>query len=434
MRIEMPDVMKAALPILERLAEGGYEAVFVGGSVRDILLQRPITDVDIATSAQPDEVMRLFERTVPTGIQHGTVTVLAGDRAYEVTTYRQESAYENHRKPESVSFISDLEGDLMRRDLTINAIALRADGTVIDPFGGIRDLREGIVRCVGDADARFDEDALRMLRAVRFMAEFGFRCSPDTWEALLRRRSLLRHIAMERVRMELDKMIGGASPGEAIAVLNESGLLSYTKDPLEARFFGGDGDFRSGRAYGALDRLQLPADRWACLLLLHGAKAEEAERTLDALRFAGKRKDEIALMIRLHMDMTGEAERTGCFDEAADPASERLRRLWVKLVVRHGTEAAESWLRIVRAANAAPYARAADWLENCLRSMPVATLRELRLNGKELAAHLERRPGSWTGEWLNRLLIEAALGRIKNGKEELLAQADIWKAEECAHE
>lgn len=433
MRIKLPIMMTDALPVLARLAAGGFEAVFVGGCVRDTLLAKDITDVDIATSATPEQVMELFERTVPTGIQHGTVTVLVEGRAYEVTTYRQESAYEDHRRPESVAFIANLVGDLQRRDLTINAIALRADGTLVDPFGGVRDLQEGVIRCVGDAESRFNEDALRMLRAIRFMAEFDFRCSPATWKALLRRRALLKHIAMERVCTELDKMIGGSGPAIALYLLKKSRLLNETKIALEAwdiagrHWHCGGSDALPYNGVAVFDSLP---DRWAYLFVVMKAEPEAAVKTMEALRFPGNRSKEVAAVLQLDHAMQGAVLPAGG-SEAFPEANEALRANWIRQVLHYGTAAAHSWLRIVETAQITSFAGSADRLSAYLNAVPASSLRDLDLNGKELAERLQQKPGPWTGEWLNRLLLEVALGQVENHKAALLAQAEKWKTEEC---
>ncbi|WP_317972443.1 CCA tRNA nucleotidyltransferase, partial [Paenibacillus sp. CCS19] len=228
--------MERALPVLETLRQNGYEAVFVGGCVRDVIVGRPLTDIDIATSALPETVMSIFERTVPTGLAHGTVTVLLNDRSYEVTTYRSEAAYDDHRRPSGVSFIPNLDGDLLRRDFTMNAMAIKSDGSLIDLYGGMDDIEEGVIRCVGEADERFREDALRMVRAIRFASTFGYRIALSAWRAIRRNRDLLQHVAMERISIELDKMVGGAGPHRAAAWLAASGLLPRTRDPLPPGF------------------------------------------------------------------------------------------------------------------------------------------------------------------------------------------------------
>ena len=166
------------------LRRAGYEACPVGGCVRDLLLGRAPGDWDIATSARPEAVTALFERTVPTGLKHGTVTVLLGGMALEVTTFRGESGYSDGRHPDRVTFGVGLREDLARRDFTINAMALAPDGSVLDPFGGRADLARRLIRCVGEPERRFTEDALRMLRAVRFAAQLGFSLEARTAAAL----------------------------------------------------------------------------------------------------------------------------------------------------------------------------------------------------------------------------------------------------------
>lgn len=174
----MEKVFIKALPVLRILIEAGHQAYFVGGAVRDSYMKRAIGDVDIATDAAPDQVERLFQRTVDVGKEHGTIIVLWEDETYEVTTFRTESDYVDFRRPSEVQFISSLEEDLKRRDLTINAMAMTADGKVLDYFGGKKDIDQKVIRTVGKPEDRFQEDALRMLRAVRFMSQLGFTLSP----------------------------------------------------------------------------------------------------------------------------------------------------------------------------------------------------------------------------------------------------------------
>jgi tRNA nucleotidyltransferase (CCA-adding enzyme) len=210
--------------ILSVLAAAGYDACLVGGCVRDALLGRRPNDWDVASSASPEAVVRLFPRTVRTGIRHGTVTVLHGNHTVEVTAFRAESAYSDHRRPDSVRFTGDLAGDLARRDFTINAIAMRADGSLYDPFGGRADLAARVLRCVGDPEVRFGEDALRMLRAYRFSAQLGFALDPDTETAILKKAPLSGSLSPERIRDELIKTLYSPRP-EVIGSMIGAGLL-----------------------------------------------------------------------------------------------------------------------------------------------------------------------------------------------------------------
>ena len=199
------------------LRRAGYEACPVGGCVRDLLLGRAPGDWDIATSARPEAVTARFERTVPTGLKHGTVTVLLGGMALEVTTFRGESGYSDGRHPDRVTFGVGLREDLARRDFTINAMALAPDGSVLDPFGGRADLARRLIRCVGEPERRFTEDALRMLRAVRFAAQLGFSLEARTAAALASCAPLLERVSGERIRAELEKTL--LSPHPSLAAL-----------------------------------------------------------------------------------------------------------------------------------------------------------------------------------------------------------------------
>ena len=203
--------------ILETLEAAGHRAWCVGGCVRDALLGRIPEDWDVTTAARPEETMALFGgRAVPTGLRHGTVTVRTAAGGVEVTTLRRDGAYRDHRRPESVTFTDSLEEDLRRRDFTVNALTLDLRGTLQDPLGGRADLAAGVLRCVGDPDRRFDEDALRILRGARFAAQLGFAIHPDTAAAIHRNRALLGDIAPERIWTELKKLMTGAHAAEVL--------------------------------------------------------------------------------------------------------------------------------------------------------------------------------------------------------------------------
>ncbi len=240
MNIKIP---AGAAYILEQLNKSGYEAYIVGGCVRDCLLGDEPSDWDITTSAKPEEVKKLFPRTIDTGIQHGTVTVLvdksisaSGSQriyAFEVTTYRVDGIYTDHRRPESVTFTASLEEDLKRRDFTINAMAYNQEDGVIDIFGGQQDLKDGIIRCVGKPEERFDEDALRILRAVRFTAKLGFKISGETKQAMRKQAEFLKDISAERICAELTKLLVSDHP-ERLEEAYELGITSVILPEFDA--------------------------------------------------------------------------------------------------------------------------------------------------------------------------------------------------------
>lgn len=333
---------KYVLNILCALDSAGHRAVLAGGCVRDSLLGRRPSDWDIASSASPEEVLALFPRCVPTGIKHGTVTVLSGGGSVEVTAFRAEGGYSDHRRPDSVSFGCPLEADLARRDLTVNAMAMDAAGEITDPFGGRDDLRRRLLRCVGEPERRFDEDALRMLRTVRFSAQLGFEIEPRTLEAIRALAHLASGLSAERVRDELLKTLRSPAPG-LVWQLVDLGLLCACLAP---------GDASAPRE--ALDVLPIYA-RLAhfCRGLELGGYIMSTDRFLAALRFDGETLRRTASAV--------EVLKSGSRD-------------WKRLLRGHGEAA-------VLAAH--PKNRA---LRAVLRSGECWELSSLAIGGRELAA------------------------------------------------
>ena len=217
--MEIPRYVQA---VLEALEAAGHEAWCVGGCVRDALLGRKPGDWDVTTSARPEETLAVFpSQGEPTGLKHGTVTVKTPGGPVEVTTYRIDGTYRDHRRPDSVTFTASLEADLSRRDFTVNAMAANLRGAFQDPFGGREDLRQGILRCVGDPDRRFQEDALRILRGLRFSASLGFSLEPGTAAALRRNRKLLGEVAPERIQVEFFKLLPGKAAAQVLRTYPE---------------------------------------------------------------------------------------------------------------------------------------------------------------------------------------------------------------------
>ena len=203
--------------VLARLEAAGYEAYAVGGSVRDLLRGKSPDDWDMTTSAHPQEVMALFEgHAIPTGLQHGTVTVRQDGQSFEITTFRADGDYTDSRHPDAVTFSDSLQEDLCRRDFTVNAMAMDRRGALTDPFGGREDLQKGIIRCVGEADRRFGEDALRIMRGLRFASVLRFSIEKDTARSIRDNRERLKNIAIERILVEMDKLLCGEGAGEIL--------------------------------------------------------------------------------------------------------------------------------------------------------------------------------------------------------------------------
>ncbi len=212
--------------ILETFCQNGHEAYLVGGCVRDLLCRKQPHDYDITTSADPQTVLALFPKTIQTGVKHGTVTVLSGGYAVEVTTYRTDGEYRDSRRPETVTFVKSLREDLARRDFTVNAIAYHPKTGLQDPFNGRKDIQNRLLRAVGDPRRRFTEDALRILRLFRFSSQLGFVIEPDTLQAALACADALPHISAERIKSELCRTLNGANPA-ALAPLTAAGKLTF---------------------------------------------------------------------------------------------------------------------------------------------------------------------------------------------------------------
>lgn len=297
-RIALPKDVKH---IIDVLMENGYEAYAVGGCVRDSILGRVPGDWDITTSALPMQVKGLFRRTVDTGIQHGTVTVMLGRNGYEVTTYRIDGKYEDSRHPESVEFTPKLEEDLKRRDFTINAMAYNDEHGIVDIFDGVGDLHRKIIRCVGNAHDRFDEDALRILRAVRFSAQLGFGIEENTARAAKELAVNLKKISSERIHTEFNKMLKSAHPdyfsvADAIGIM-EIVLPEYHVMSAEDKAF-----------VGALARecACLLPERYAAMLFMSGGYSEEdpadtAKRVLKRLKLDNDTINTASMLLRFGM-------------------------------------------------------------------------------------------------------------------------------------
>lgn len=297
-RIALPKDVKH---IIDVLMENGYEAYAVGGCVRDSILGRMPGDWDITTSALPMQVKGMFRRTVDTGIQHGTVTVMLGRNGYEVTTYRIDGKYEDSRHPESVEFTPKLEEDLKRRDFTINAMAYNDEHGIVDIFDGVGDLQRKIIRCVGNAHDRFDEDALRILRAVRFSAQLGFGIEENTARAAKELAVNLKRISSERIHTEFNKMLKSAHPdyfsvADAIGIM-EIVLPEYHVMSAEDKAFVG--------ALAKECACQLP-ERYAAMLFMSGGYSEEdpadtAKRVLKRLKLDNDTINTASMLLRFGM-------------------------------------------------------------------------------------------------------------------------------------
>ena len=386
-----PDVLRhAAIPagvrsLLERLQSAGHEAWLVGGGVRDLLLGKQPKDWDVATQALPQEVMKLFRKVVPTGIAHGTVTVLVPEGQVEVTTFRVESAYVDGRRPGTVEFRRDLVEDLARRDFTINALAFDPlGGKFRDPFGGQDDLEGRRVRCVGVAAERFGEDGLRPLRAVRFATVLDFALDPDTEAAIPGALAVFDKVALERRRDEFLKLLLAPAVVRGLELLRSTGLLGRLLPELSASA-DDERNVRVGRAEAVLEV------RLAALLV----DVVEAEPALDRLRLPTKVVETVRALLAHPLPR-----------EASGWSDADLRR-WL---VRVGPERWELGRALAAATGADPGGALGQRLERILAQRPPLSARDLALDGAAIMRTLGLGPSPAVGE-ATRFLLDAVLDR-----------------------
>lgn len=428
-----------------RLRERGRRAWVVGGCVRDLFLGRESADWDLCTDARPDELMKIFPRAIPTGIAHGTVTVLVAGKGYEVTTLRGEATYSDGRRPDAVHFVDDITADLARRDFTVNAIAIEPEtGTVIDPFEGRRDLEARVLRAVGDARERFSEDGLRVLRAARFVATLEMELEPSTLAAIAPTLDTYRKVSAERVRDEWVKTMKAARPSRAFDVMQKTGILAVTCPEL-------------------VEGVGVEQNKWhAYDVWRHGMECMDACVGDPVLRIAALLHDVGKPRTRAFSDKTQdftfyEHERIGA--EIADPICARLKfsneeRARIVHLVRHhlfhynaewGDAAVRRWIRRVsperledlyrlneadvraKGKDATPDLDALTRLKAHVEAVMAAgdalSVRDLKINGRDLMTSLGLKPGPVLGRVLNELLEEVLTDPSLNERERLLERA-----------
>jgi tRNA nucleotidyltransferase (CCA-adding enzyme) len=421
------------LEVLRRLDAAGHRSWIVGGAIRDLLLhrQREASDYDVATPATPAQVTALFRKVVPTGIEHGTVTVLLGDQAVEVTTFRGEGAYVDGRRPESVTFHTDLDADLARRDFTMNALAFDPLGLEFrDPFGGRADLGRRTVRAVGDPAARFAEDGLRAMRAVRFAAQLGYAVHPGTRRAIPGALDVVRKVSLERITDELVKLVVAPHADRGVVLLRATGLLGAILPPLAALP-------APSLRHAARMLPALPSDAAVRLAaLVHGVvrgAAPDVGALLGALRLPRRTVDTTATLVRAHV----------CFQEgrpAVLPRSEADVRRWLSGL---GPDHAQALLALATAdAAALPAAEARDaradvqilskTAEDVLRARAPLTTQELALDGRAVMQILGAGPGPHVGEALRHLLDRVLADPAENIPERLADALRQWWAARSA--
>lgn len=389
----IPDEFSRATSVLNDIQAKGYEAYFVGGSVRDALLKHPIHDVDIATSAYPEEIKQIFPRTVDVGIDHGTVLVLRGEEQYEITTFRTESTYQDFRRPDTVTFVRSLKEDLKRRDFTINALAMNVEGTIIDLFDGINDLEQRIIRAVGNPKERFHEDALRMMRGLRFASQLNFTIEANTLAAIEEFHPLLEKISVERIAVEFIKLLLGKNRKTALLPFIETECYQYCpefKHHGEALF-----------KFSDLPNKQIETESQAWALLIHtlDLKDSEIRPFLKSWKQSNQMIHEVQKLIYgLNKRLFDEWQVMDLYNLGIDSALSTE-----KLLFYYGRNSK------------------LEEVKKRYLFLPIHDRKELALTGNDLLAYFHKKPGKWLGEMIEAIETAVVKGQIINNKEVLIA-------------
>jgi tRNA nucleotidyltransferase (CCA-adding enzyme) len=438
------EISKDVIALCARLREKGKRGWIVGGCVRDLLLGRVVSDWDVATDALPQEVMKLFPRVIPTGIAHGTVTVMMGSRGYEVTTLRGETTYSDGRRPDEVHFVDDITRDLARRDFTMNAIAVEPTTLeIIDPFDGQKDLAAKVLRAVGDPAERFSEDGLRVLRAARFVATLEVELDPKTRAAIAPTLATFRKVSMERVRDEWVKAMKAKRPSRAFEVMRETGILAVTCPEMlegvnmEQNKWHGYDVWRHGmecldacagdpilRIAAVLHDVGKPrsrafSDKTKDFTFYDHDRigAEIAEPIATRLKFSNDERARIVHLVRHHLF------------HYSDEWSDSTVRRWIRRVGRERVEDLYTLNEAdVRAKgkdcskDLESLARLKAHVANVLAAGDALSTRDLKINGHDLMKELGLKPGRILGELLEQLLDEVLTDPAQNDREKLLAR------------
>lgn len=426
--------------ILERLEKSGFAAYIVGGCVRDSLMGTEPHDYDVTTSALPKETERVFAdcRVVETGIKHGTVTVLYKGMSIEITTFRLDGNYSDGRHPDTVSFTDKIEEDLSRRDFTMNGLAYSPKRGLVDPFGGEKDIKSGIIRCIGNPDKRFDEDALRILRALRFSSVLGFEIEKNTSDSIRRKKNDLRNVSAERIFSEIKKLLCGDRAKDVLLEYPE--IFSLIFPPLaEQMGYNQHSRFHNSTLYEHTARAVGAAEKETALrlaMLFHDmgkpsrrstdengeghfyGHAEESARIADlqlrALKCDNATREQVCEIVRYH-DIPIELSRKYMRRQLAKHGLETLRYIFLAHIADDSAKVPEALERIPK------WREAIEMAEEIAEERPCLSLSALAISGNDLRQFEE--PSPKYGRVLNELLKQVVEGVIPNEREILLEKA-----------
>ena len=383
--------------VLRRLHDAGYQAYVVGGCVRDTLLGKEPKDWDVCTNALPHEMQQVFAdcHVIETGLQHGTLTVMYKHEPFEVTTFRVDGEYTDHRHPDEVIFVTDVRDDLSRRDFTVNAMAWSDQAGLVDAFGGREDLARRLIRCVGEPEKRFQEDALRIMRALRFASVYGFAIDPATDAAIHALKHTLKDVAAERIRVELAKLLCGDGAGDILRAYPD--VLQVIMPPLSKV------DWPSTvAAVEAADK----TETFRLTMLLHQLEPADAKAVLTSLKPDNFTRDRVLTLVTNH-----------AYD--FQPTRHRL----LTALSLFGEEVVRQLLTVRRAKGAADVPEVTGVLEEVLRDGVCFSIKDMAVNGRDLMALGAK--GKAVGECLNHLLGLLLAEELPNERDALMAAARL---------
>ena len=432
--------------ILDRLKSEGYSAYIAGGAVRDLIMGKTPHDYDIATNARPENIKSMFEKTIDTGIKHGTVTVIENKTAYEVTTFRRDGEYSDNRHPIEVSYVNEPRTDCMRRDFTINSMMYNPDTGLLDFFCGKRDIRQGIIRCVGNAETRFKEDALRMLRAVRFKAQLGFTLEDKTAQAIKKCAVLIKKVSRERILDELNKILLSDNP-DTIRDLHTFGLLKFILPELDRCF--GEPQKNKYHIYDVGEHIMqtvknTPKDlilRWAAVLHDTGKPCCSSTDSAGIIHFYGHHRESrriaVDVLYRLHMESSS-IKDIAMLVEHHDYRVEASYTAVKRMMSKTGAELFEKLLILQRADNMAKNPKhlpeklrringGLDIYREVVAQKQPYRISDLLINGKDLM-ELGYRQGRDIGDALKELLDEVIIKPELNNRAYLIKRAKELKS------
>lgn len=409
------EFIKAA-PIIYTLNEAGYEAYFVGGAVRDLLLDLPIHDVDIATSAYPAEVQSLFPRHFDVGLDHGTIMVWFEGETYEITTFRTESTYQDYRRPDKVTFVQNLEEDLLRRDFTINALAMTPDHQIVDYFDGQKDLANQVIRAVGSPHDRFNEDGLRMMRGIRFASQLDFAIEAETFAAIKDNANILIHIAVERITVEMNKLWIGVNWHKGLEYFLTTDLIQYV--PILADYK----DVFSNLLDQTSNQVQLPDENFAWALFFWRVHElsdhkditivqQQVRQFVKAWKMSNQSQKEILAYLEILVYRTDHTEWT--LVDIYGRNQDQIELVETFIAAQQANEQA-LFQTIFKATNI-------QGIRELFKALPISSLRDLAVNGQDIIREINPKNKREIGQMLKYLEQAVVQQEVINDQRALLA-------------